>query len=718
MDKLAVIKNDNKSEFLARMSHEIRTPMNAIIGTVELALQEEISENTRESLHMIRQSGNNLQAIINDILDYSKIEQGKLDVVEYPYNFASLLHDVISIIQMKYIESKLRFAVNLESNIPASLLGDEIRIRQIILNILENAFKYTHQGFVSLVVTKEEVDEDGILLKIKIQDSGIGIKEESQLKLFDDFAKIEAMAGYGAGGTGLGLSIGKRLANLMGGDVTLESKYGEGTLFTVTIPQKVDSWEKIAKVDEPDKYRILVYERRDIYLQSLSTTLDDLEVSYKVVRNDSEFYDNVSTGDYNYIMIPRDFLVNITPIMKKLRMSVKIILLTKLGEGISEPSKISITMPVYSVSIANALNGKGIGRSGHYVNHSYSVDFTAPKAQVLIVDDIFTNLKVAEGLLLPFKMKIDLCQNGEEAIKMVRRHHYDIVFMDHMMPVKDGMEATKEIRELEGERFKTMNIIALTANAVSGMREQFLENGFDDFVSKPIEIAKLYGVVDKWIPEDKKIKQHGIVEEKDLEPIIDLKIKNVDVIKGITMTGGSTEDYLRTLSTFYNDGLVKVEELEKLVKGVEESLPIKELKEYERGIHALKSILGTIGAQNLSELAHRLEDAVSKEDVEFIKVNNDIFLTQLKELLENIEKVLPKRGEIAVPQGIEEYRQPLLSLRNAIKELNFDVMDEITGSLEYQDYSAEVGGVIENILEATLIGDYWEAMELIESVLQ
>ena len=377
-----------KSEFLARMSHEIRTPMNAIIGMSELALREQELQHVLEHVHTIKRSGTNLLSIINDILDFSKIESGKLEIIPVDYLFPTLIDDIANIIRIKVMESQLEFRVNIDDGIPKTLFGDNARLRQVVLNILNNAVKYTPAGFVSLTVYGKVVDADKVILTIEIADSGRGIKEEDIGRLFDDFEQLDLMRNKNIEGTGLGLAITKNLLAAMGGGISVRSEYGKGSTFTATLPQGIS--------------------RKEI--------------------SDSE----------------------------------------------GTASK-----------------------------------FRAPDAKILVVDDVAINRMVAKGLLTLYEVQIRLCGSGEEAIKAVQAEEYDLVFMDHMMPGMDGIEATAIIRGLEDERFQKLPIVALTANAISGMKEMYLKNGFNDYLSKPIDVQKLNALLEKWIPKEKQQKLDG-----------------------------------------------------------------------------------------------------------------------------------------------------------------------------------------------------------------
>ena len=519
-----------KSTFLAKMSHEIRTPMNAIIGMTELTLRENMSDTAREQTLTIKQAGENLLSIINDILDFSKIEMGKLEILPVDYQLSSLINDVISIIRMKLIDSNIQFVVNTDSDIPNNLYGDETRVRQILINILGNAVKYTEKGFVAFTVFGELIDDDTVNLTIEVSDSGRGIKKEDMESLFGEFNQFHFEDNRTIEGTGLGLAITQNLVRAMGGqDIKVRSEYGKGSTFTITIPQKIrrvppgGGYEKLATVADPEKIRVLLYELREIYAFSIISTINGLGVTCSLVSDNSEFIKSATSGKYNFIILSYDLFKKNSDVLQQLESagglsgpaaslhSPQIVLLTEFGENVAEQKFSVLAIPFYSVSVAKILNGD-TGKSNYGSYGKRITKFTAPDANILIVDDVNTNLKVAQGLLAPYKMHIDLRNSGEKAIEAVKMKSYDLILMDHMMPGMDGIEAVSRIRAMEiglwekGElpQQAKVPIIALTANAVSGTKEMFMNNGFNDFLSKPIDINKLNEILEKWIPKEKQ----------------------------------------------------------------------------------------------------------------------------------------------------------------------------------------------------------------------
>jgi len=482
--------SDAKSNFLARISHEVRTPMNAIMGLVELSARENITEQMPRYMLSIKKACDNLLSIVNDILDFSKIESGRLEIVPAKYDVASLIHDIINIIQIKTVESNVHFIVDIDSNIPSNLIGDETRIRQILLNILSNAFKHTSEGFISLTMHGEMQQGNTQLLNIEITDTGTGIKQEDIDKLFEK---------------GLGLAITKSLCSAMGGSISVKSTYGKGSNFTIKIPQlMVEQWEKIASVQNQSQKKILLYETNEIYANSTLKIMSNLNVECTRVDNYNVFCTELKKS-YPFVFVSADIFAQAKKTAWALGVDPNFVIIKKFNDIAYEKYAKTIILPIHAISVANILNETSEGK-----NLEETVDesrtFVTTGVRVLIVDDISVNLMVAEGLMAAYMMQIDTCTNGRAAIERIRNTKYDIVFMDHMMPELDGIETTKIIRKIPGEYFENLPIIALTANAVSDMRNLFLESGMNDLLTKPIELPKLNEILDKWIPSSKKSK--------------------------------------------------------------------------------------------------------------------------------------------------------------------------------------------------------------------
>ena len=720
-----------KSEFLAKMSHEIRTPMNAITGMAELALREDMPDTVREHILTIKQAGANLLSIINDILDFSKIESGKLEIVPTEYSFSFLINDVISIIRTRVIDLQIRFVAYIDCNIPDALFGDEIRVRQIFLNILSNAVKYTEKGFVSLAVTGE-ISGETVNLVIEVADSGRGIQQKNMEKLFSEFVQFDLGSNKGIEGTGLGLAITRNLINAMNGDISVVSEYGRGSTFTVTLPQEIHSPEKLALVENPAGKNVLLFERREIYVDSILRALDNLGVHCTHVCSNEEFGEKMESGTWPFVFIAFGLFESVSDILEKHDSQIKIVLLAKFGEVLADKNLQILTMPAYSVSIANALNGINTG----FVSGTYTeavLGFIAPEARILVVDDIDTNLKVAEGLLLPYKMQVELCSSGLKAIEAVKQRDYDIVFMDHMMPEMDGIQATAAIRAWEredqqnntGNVCRRMPIIALTANAVSGMKEMFVKNGFNDFLAKPIDVTRLEELIDRWIPKEKK--QRVDTRERVTDTcslLIPAAIPGIDMHHGVKMTGGKVAGYRGVLSVFYKDTLERLPVLQ--------TTPAADaLDEFVIHVHALKSASASIGAEKISNEAAALESAGKTGNLAELDKQLPVFAENLAELVKNIGKALGisddmGQREIAppvIPAATAPNLVPLLhELVAALKSRKVHEIDLIIRQLhELPLDTGKESGVITKLVEISdyvLMAEFESAAEAVQTLLE
>ncbi|GHV71165.1 hypothetical protein AGMMS49928_21800 [Spirochaetia bacterium] len=526
--------NQSKSSFLARMSHEIRTPMNAIIGMGELALQAEPSPRVAEYIADIRQAGKNLLTQINDILDFSKIEAGILEINPAPYRLSSLLNDVINVSRVRAGEKALLFTANVDANIPDQLSGDEARIRQVLLNMISNAAKYTPKGFISLSISAvyPETENSNLLtLSIEVADSGIGIKPEDMPNLFGNFVRLDKEKNRNVEGTGLGLAITRSLCLAMGGDITVQSEYGKGSVFTAVIPQVYAPVTRVAMVKNPAAKTVLLYDHPGRRAESISRTLENLGVPCTITAGGDDFLAKLENGGpsgfWNFALVSstdeqNSLSAEAVSLIEKKKLPTALALLMDQRDIQNTGAIPSIILPAYCVPLANFLNGEITGER----RKKQEMRFIAPTARVLIVDDIATNLAVAEGLMSPYNMEMETCMSGQEAVDLVKLHQYDIVFMDHMMPGMDGIMATSLIREWEAEQQKNkVPVVALTANALSGMREMFLEKGFSDYLSKPIEVARLNEVLFKWIPENKREESEApeVRETETKAPVITMK---------------------------------------------------------------------------------------------------------------------------------------------------------------------------------------------------
>ena len=552
----ANVASHAKSAFLSNMSHEIRTPMNAILGITEIQLQNDSLEpGLKEALGKIYNSGHLLLGIINDILDLSKIEAGKLELLIGEYKFASLINDTAQVNMMRIGSKPINFELFVDENIPSILVGDDLRVKQILNNILSNAFKYTAEGVVTLSVSAGTGKiADKTVISFSVKDTGQGMTEEQVNKLFDEYSRFNMEANRTTEGTGLGMSITRNLVRMMNGVILVESEPGKGSVFTVLIPQGDTGAGPLGK--------------------ELAEHLQQFQA------DDNEY-------------------------LKKVRFS-------------REPM---------------------------------------PYGSVMIVDDVETNIYVARGLLAPYGLRIDSADSGFAAIDKIRDGNvYDIVFMDHMMPKMDGMEATMIIREMGYQG----TIVALTANAVVGQSEIFLQSGFDDFISKPIDIRQLNNMLNKFIRD----KQPPEVLEKARRLADEMKNQNAgkeQPVQPIQPNQPAIDAGFAKI--FARDAIKALATLDEIF-AKPDGFSEEDARTYIINVHGMKSALANIGRTELSAVARELEQAGRDNNTNVMSVKTPAFLDSLRAL---IEELTPKREDTG-GEAADDDRPFLLEKLRALRE--------------------------------------------------
>ena len=555
--------NRAKSDFLANMSHEIRTPINAIIGMNEMILRESSEDDIKGYAKIVNNASHNLLSIINDILDFSKIESGKMEICEHDYKLSDVLQYATNMVRLKAAEKNLAFLTEINDDLPDCLYGDDVRLRQVILNLLTNAIKYTHEGTVSLKVDGTLNDTgDYVQLIVSVSDTGIGIRKEDLANMFQNFSRFDLAANRNIEGTGLGLAITHRLISLMNGSINVESEYGKGSCFKLTLTQKITGTEVIAQ---------------------------------------------------------------------------------KLNEDNNAPLDVEI----------------------------YSPSFTAPESSILAVDDNQINLLVVENLLKYAKVKVTVCMSGKEALELMRANKYDIILLDHMMPQMDGLETLKRIKQLPVNMSKDAAAIALTANAVSGVREMYIAEGFDDYLSKPIDGKALEKTLIRYLPKEKVIyskpqknEQHSSTtteaatadetvkpnnQDKDrgyemintdmlsadnIDRIINrikLQLPEIDIEKALMLCVGDKAFYIEIFTMFVN--LPIREELNSF-------LAADDCENYRIRIHGFKNNAYNIGAVELGNLSARMQELSNNSLTEEIHSAQEMLFEQYNRICDVFGKII------------------------------------------------------------------------------
>lgn len=676
-----------KSDFLANMSHEIRTPMNAVIGLAEMALREDLPPNARDYINQIKSSGKTLLTIINDILDFSKVESGKMDIVEVEYEPVSVIHDVSSIVSTRLEKEDVEFILDMNPNIPRKLVGDNIRLKQIIINLANNAVKFTKNGQVKLSFDYKEIDSEDIELLFSVEDTGIGIKKNDLSKLFQSFQQLDSKRNRNIEGTGLGLAISKQLLQLMHGDIKVESTYGVGSTFSFTLPQKVIDMEPSIQVEHKEKEKLYGYIDNSYISKQLEEDLERLGFTYHNMTSTSELIDQLTDEDSYTFMESKSFTPEVQEyIINHPHITAIILVNFKSSVSYDIPNVIVAKKPLSSLFLAAIFNEEIQIFDDQEASDEY-YDFTAPDARILIVDDNSVNLTVCEGLLEPLSMQIDTASSGQDAIEKISAKQYDLILMDHMMPEIDGIETTHIIRRFHKE-YEEIPIISLTANAVSGIKEMFIKEGLNDFIAKPIEVRILVSKLKHWLPKAKvkninmKNTQAGKDNRTQQQEVLPPAIKDLDTAAALKLLG-SAKLFWNVLKDYYH----AIPKKHALIKQYAEK---KDWHNYTIEVHALKSASKQIGANKLSEDAAELEAAGNA-------LNEQLILKKTPDLLElyaHYEEILkpffPEEDATSTNDKELINKTVLLEafekLQGALDELDMDGMEAVKDTLSQYRY--------------------------------
>lgn len=503
---LAVSKNQQhiaemKSTFLANMSHEIRTPMNAVTGVSELLLREELTAKQREYVETIDHSSKSLLVIINDILDYSKIESGKFTLIEEEYSLRSLMTDVTALTILKIGEKPVQFYLDLDEKLPARLYGDMARVKQIMVNLLGNAVKFTERGYICLHL-HGSTENGRFLLNITVEDTGIGIRKQDMNRLFNSFEQIDTYHSHSSGGTGLGLAISKNLAEMMDGSIAVDSVYGEGSSFSAVICQRPLGEEKLVQLSWPTERVLAVYEPDKDLCALYEKSLKEYQISYRLEADQKKFLKAAIQERFDFILADQETLLKVKSTGIK-RPYESIVLLRQEEDPYGE-EEAAVYSPLFCFGLESLLHSgkKDVLDSTEQFN--ISMIHPVPEAKVLIVDDNKINLGVAEALMAPYQMQIDCVSSGREAVQAVQKYSYDLIFLDHMMPEMDGIETLKAIRSLPEAEEREIPVVALTANVTKEAQELFKKEGFNDFMPKPVDIQLLDRILTRHLPYNKR----------------------------------------------------------------------------------------------------------------------------------------------------------------------------------------------------------------------
>lgn len=664
--------NMAKSIFLSNMSHEIRTPMNAIVGMTEILLREDLNDKEKEYLINIKNSGKSLLTIINDVLDFSKIESGKMDIIPENYNTSVFLNDLGMVFLNRIGNKGVDLVLDIDSRMPAVLYGDSARIRQVIINIVNNAIKFTDVGYVRLKIDIVDMDDKEARIRYSVKDTGIGIRDADVSKLFRSFEQINTKRASKQEGTGLGLSVSQRLVELMGGNIEVVSTFGVGSEFYFELKQGIVNKKPAAEIKKRSDGRVPVVtcfvnsSYRRMNFEKMAGDFEMPYISYDEMVKKSKKADYIFVDNELYADMTSDLSAEV------LNEATICVLYNPMFETKKIAGTKSVNRPVFSVNFAQTINNE---TTEVEIEDENCLNFIAPAANILLVDDNEMNRKVAIGLLKPLLMRIDTAVDGKEALDMIKKNKYDLVLMDHMMPVMDGIEATKALRAMDDDYYRKLPVIALTANAVMDARKSFEEAGMDGFVAKPIELNDIVALLRKFIPPEKMYRQSDDIDTMEkAETIEDIPvIDGIDIKEGIK-NSGSKEMFLKMLSDYYNIIDIKTSK-------IEQYLADNMIRDYVIEVHGLKSSSRLIGASKMSNEFLRMEMLGNNNDIEQLKKETPAVLKMFYSFKDKLKSFVDYNDDDKNDVSIDSLINILQDISYAIDNFDLEKADDAMGML-------------------------------------
>lgn len=722
------VAQHSKDDFLANVSHEIRTPINTINGMTELIRREELPYGIKEYFLNIQNAGQNLKAVVSDILDYSELQSGELELEEEVYQIATTVQDVVNMAMARKGDKNIEVIVNCGADIPRELLGDEKKLRRVIMNLVDNAIKFTEKGCIAISIGCRKEDY-GVNLVVTVKDTGIGIDKENLEKLFVAFGQLDASRKRQEGGVGLGLAISRALIRKMGGAITVKSGIGEGSIVKFVIPQKVVDETPVARIYEKESVNVAFCidmenidqsSIRGEYVDNIVYTAGQLNCKNRICRNLLELQRRAEKEVFSHVFVGiKEYRENPEYFSRMAKLTRVFVILDYAEEKYINHANIGkVFKPFHMLSVADAINRSKVDKAG--VTYKENDRLTTVGAHVLVVDDNRMNLKVAEGLLATYGIKVTLATSGKEALEKITSMEYDFVFMDHMMPEMDGVETFHHIRSKVGSYYQKVPVVALTANAVAGTRDIFMGEGFSDFVEKPIEKSVLERVLKRILPKEKivTIAEHNFpgTEQEKTGGELDFGIEGLDVEKGMLYCNGK-DQYIKILKGYCQDG----EDTGKIANQLFEK---QDWKNYTITVHGMKSAMRSIGAIQLSDLAKELEFAGKEGHIDFIRQHHKRLIQEYERVVAGLRKVpllCPEESvqedipdQVLQPISSEEFERTIVEMEDAMFALDGERLMELVSGLQQYSYCGKrMADFLTPVKRKIEMSDYVSAVDLL-----
>ena len=774
-----------KDDFMANTSHELRTPVNTISGMCEILLQKNLPDDIHGGVLDIQMTGVELQNIVTDIMDYAALESGTMGLSPRAYNITSTLNDVMNMTVFENRDKHLEIIFDCDPNIPCLLEGDEHQLRRILNNLISNAIKFTSEGGLLVRVTYRKEDY-GINLIVSVKDTGVGLSLEECERILQDFYQTDSDRNRRSSGVGLGLTISSALIKKMGGFLTIKSQPGKGSEFSFAIPQKVLNDQPCISLKRPGAIKLVwfynpqseVTTMRDAFVDHIKHFSDYFGIVSQRATSLEECKRRISRGQSKHLIIGQAEYEQDKKYFDDLSETITIILVADRSQPPKTGPRIHVLYKPYNaMMLAEIFNGSDATQSSQKKKQRR---FVAPKAKILVVDDNLMNLKVVEGLLRKYRIKIVAATSGEEALTLIESRDYDFVFMDHMMPGMDGVECFHHIRDKQGPYFKQVPIIALTANAIAGSREMFMAEGFNEFIAKPIDTALLNEVLHRFIPIEKQFDEEDLAPEtgsretpakaetteqskksaskksaktakkktkaeskkpdedtkeaekkeaeKTAQPKAEEKkaddafamLPDIDKDTAI-MYCGSAEDFLELAEVYCVSGKTYAENLQ-------ESFDKKDMKNYALISHTIKSTSKTLGAVKLSELALTQEMAAKEGKEDVISSNHEEFIASYKNILGQIEACLgaeeDTKAEESDPENrkgsgdeIENWDELRNKMKTALESFETKAFEDCLDAVRGQKLEGKpIENVLADVLQKANNFDFDGAIAMLEEI--